>query len=619
MNYGILTYDYSVNGSSVKLNSVTIVSYPDGNTRIYRGDLITIIEKLLTFGIDTYFVMDGAHFFGFIDYYATQQKLPLYDDLKAQGVARINCPAWAIREGLGESYSRKLWIRANSKNSRHKRMYSAAFMNFSAIMGTRDLTDACKMFNITCDRHYKQPEFKEENAFLDLLDNFNKLFFEITGEYYLRPNGVACWTMGGAAKNFYLKLKYPDCKGRLRSYQYTHPQNINYEYALREYGLLPPGLLYQADNYIHTDIKKWDINSLYLATERELPELGKLHKCDISEYEFLDRTDDNYEYILIIKSGMFRKKTGMPAIWHNPFETYSGFIDNKEYITINQPWAVFLPYFQALLKFYNIYDIEIQDVLKARKNPDAAILAFSDKLYPRKAQAREEGNEGLATLVKFFINNLHGKFAQKTIDLKNDYYFDEELKQVCKVPKNYIDEWDEKHFDYIRGAYIYSMAATRVLNDIADFGEYIKSQGDKRPLKDYIIYVDTDCIITPLILPAKMISQTELGKYKLENNFRSFQAIAPKTYFGELPYDLLNPIPHRYKFVCAGINKYSLEKQIEDYFENNIYECSMREISALLLSNHLFTVKVLKRGCGGNYYDTVYRKISSQDFHDREL
>lgn len=599
MNYGVLTFNATQQQNEISLNFVEVLNLTTNKKQTITGGTAKILKSLTTCGIDFIYVLDGSAFFGFIDYYAMQNNLTTFDNLNDNSGfrKRLNVEAWSYRNSENTEYSRKIWLFSTAPNTRHKRLHSVTFMNLSPVTACYTITELLQAVNIN----------STGSKIKDLangLKEFDRLYNSITGLPFLSDKFPAAWTMGGASRSFYLRLAFPNATGnRLKLYQYSHPQNINTEYFLRERKLLSAGLLYLRDNLKHSSsgdalIKKYDVNSLFADREKDLPALGKLHLSSFQEYK-KDKSG-LYEYIFITDYLLLKARPGMPRVFRNPFERYS---NNAEYVEITEEWAVFAPLLEEIKQFYLIEDMSFTTVFKASKIEDKAVKEYVDILYKYKANARACGENGLANLVKYFLVNLHGKFAQKTLKTETIFSYNNFSDAVqSRQAEEIIDEWESKHFDYIRGAYIYAMARVKIMQLIREF-EAVLPVGES--LEEHIFYNDTDSIITDLTAPAEIVDRLELGKLKLEEEFETFQAIKPKVYYGRTKDDKI-------KLTCAGIDKAEVIRQIEEERHTAIENLTDNELEEILTDcNRLYAVKVLMPMKGGRGYAEIQRALTA--------
>lgn len=602
MNYGTLIFNVTQLKDRVSLNYVEALNITTRAYKTLTGGVDKILYDLSCMGVDCFFLLNAGQFFGFIDYYATNRDLPIYDTLKDDSGQRkkITREAWAHHDGEGAQYSRKLWLKSSLPNTRHKRIHAVSFLNFSTVVAVNTVEELCDTLHVDKNLCIGNKPYGLACCLL----RFDEFYYRITDTNFLGNSRPACWTMGGAARNFYLKLRYPEATtNRLKLYHYGHPQNMKLEYFLRECKLLPSGLLYTKDRKTLHEGKfyKYDKNSLFAQIERELPELGALTKSSYNEYK-QDKTGW-YEYIFIVDLLELKARPGMPRVFYNPFERYT---NNAERVEISQKWAVFAPFLEALKDFYIIEDLAITSVYRARKNKDNAIVKYVDTLYDIKQRCRKERHNGLATLVKFFLVNLHGKFAQKSITVPKYLSLDEDTQTVVKTEGDeIIDEWEYKHFDYVRGAYIYTMARVDLMKNLLRFKEVLPA-GDT--LEAHIFYDDTDSIITDLKGPDDIVDPYALGKFKLEEVYTAFECIAPKTYWGRTEANEI-------KLTCAGMDSEEVFATLRVHY-SGLYPHNINSnyyFHKYFSGEYLYPCTLLTRMQGGSGYVTNWRPLSTFD------
>lgn len=506
-------------------------------------DYDKLIEFICGLKFDYIFVYDHYALFSLIDRYIVEKHLNSWSaHKKNDGKAhKVTQDCYAINDGEGAEYTRKLWLRvADSRPnviSRHKRCHAVEFINFSLMTGRRPFESVLDGFGVA--RRIFATVSVKVLELCDLIKAYNLVFAQITHEPYLTPRGVAAWTIGSAAKNLYLAFKFPELERKERGKEYTRRYKTDeaLEEEFRATGLLNAAALYcpgQGEiigtNNIFAKIYKYDVNSLFPSTYRDLPQLGMPVK--MKEKKFFDGSKF-YEYIYTFNYLCLEVKEGMPCMFHDPFKIYKG--GDTSYIEITDRYSIFGNLLAAVTKYYNIVDYELAEVYRCPKFPDPAIRKYVDFIYPLKQKAKEDSKPALYALVKLFLNNLHGKFAQKSF--RRDFELVKDNDGIIrKKYGEYRDEWSVKHFDFIRGAYIYSSAQAKFLTMIFTASAQnarIKNMEGYR-LKDRIFYCDTDSVITdiPLFTPSET-----LGDFKLEGEFKQGFTIAPKIYGLSNSYD----------------------------------------------------------------------------------
>lgn len=583
------------------------IQIAQNNRILYEGNLNNenIFYDILSLRLDYVYVWEAPILFAFMDVFANKKQLKNYDTLKQaceQKYMNVTDESISYKDGLGVYFQRKLWLRTNKANStdRHKRLSSTAFINLSNYFGGKELTKILEAFNIT--------EKNKAKATFQLLQDFNEFIKTITGLNFIKSTGAPIsWSMGGIAKRFYLKLYAPSSANPQKEYTERNPQNKAIEYELREANLLLPGILYLKDTLKHSNLFKFDKNSLFPFAERRLPFFSVPREATFEEWQayiyssnysdFPLIPPDTTEFILIFDNLELKLKKGFPAIFKEPGKVYKG--KNSKRVFLDKQ-AFFGVYLNMLLNFYDINDFTAVKVYKMRCYEDKAINNYVEHLYQFKVNIKngtiQEYGLGLYSTVKFLINNLHGKFAQLTLNEEYDYNLNAE-GVITKTVKRISDNWKNSHFDYIRGAYVYALSQVLMLHDLLKLSQKVPDN-----LANHVFYMDTDCIITdiaPVIFARILeVDSVRLGAYKIENKYSVFQAYAPKVYAG---YDNGN-----FCLTTAGLKA----KEIKEYLNEKIY--SWAYLEALSNNNFLVPSTYIKRTPNGCKRVTEFKPITSE-------
>lgn len=576
-------------------NKVAIVNLNENECNVFELNSLTLWRDILALRYDYLYVWDTTVIFAFLDAWANQEKLTNYNDigLNENGYkAKCDCEAISYKDGEGAYYQRKLWLKTAKAGStdRHKRLTATSFINFKNYFGNKSIEDILKAFKInltTSTSKFLLPAY----SMVELLKRFDKFIFEITGMRFIKSTGAPlAWTMGGISKAYYLRLYAPNALSPNRLYQERNIQSKGIEFELRTSNLLLPGLLYMKDKRLRNKCYKYDKNSLFPAAEKDLPFFGIPRKVPFNTVYTLEKTN-KYEFIYLFKNLSLQLKPGKLPIFKEPNTLYHG--KNKTNIFIENQ-AFFSFYYKLLSHFYYITFEDVQAYILL-KTPDRAITKYVDSLYAYKTAAkRGEIDPGLYTVVKYLLNNLHGKFAQLTINAEYDYIRNKD-GIVVKKEKEIKDNWENSHFDYIRGAWVYAKSQAIMLQDLID----LELQG--HDLLKEIFYIDTDCLVTTISdIPT---SDTQLGKYKLEGKFYQFKVYAPKTYFS-INWDSCESSACKYaeyNLTVAGMQK----KEIFDYLQKYYpYDNWFEVLSKIKLPN-----TILKRTPTGCEYVIEWRKL----------
>ena len=201
-------------------------------------------------------------------------------------------------------------------------------------------------------------------------------------------------------------------------------------------------------------------------------------------------------------------------------------------VTLDIPAGRFyggVPYKGATLSFPTgqfrgwYWDVELKpewivDVHEAIGFIDEPVFSdYVTTLYNLRMRYKRTGQKGLETMVKLLLNSLYGKFGQK--EMGTWKALDEDLgeghaKSSAVTNMQYLktDKWYGKplHRDLSRA---HNNAAMQIAS-------YITACG-RRMLRDVmeavpVYYCDTDSVIVAKPLPEDMVDNTELGKWKLE-------------------------------------------------------------------------------------------------------
>lgn len=432
----------------------------------------------------------------------------------------------------GRCYSRKLQIKTpkHGSTNRHARLHLTSYYAIDGFFPSMTPAEISEAYGIPLNSTYWLHR---------LLYKFSKDIFDVTGLSLIGKNGKLNYlTLGGISKDFYLNFYAPNSSYPSLSYMIDFPQSPMTDLILREARLLPPPLLYLRRNQSFKHVFKYDKNSLFPYTELAAPALGNAVKVDLKEFNFNCLNDSKYEYIIVFKRLELTLLPNRAPVLHSPFEEYHG--ENKPYIDINQNYAIFGRLLQSWINHYKISDFEIDAVYRCRKYRDDAIKHFVYNLYNVKATADNIYHRKVA---KNLLNFLHGKFAQ--LPYFETYEYKQDNGILTRQAIDITDKWKTSHFHFIRGAYIYALAQVVMLDEL-----HLAYLNGFNP--DDIIYIDTDCIVTP-VNPDDMadnynfkIDSKMLGAYKVEEEAEEFRAFCPKNYIRFVDGDI--------KLTCAGFD-----------------------------------------------------------------
>lgn len=556
-----------------------------------------IFSDILSFRQKNIYVWDGAAWFAFIDSYAIRHNLINYDALPRINNKPPYCTeeAYSCRDGVGIYYERKLWLKTVKFHSsdRHKRLSSTSFINVSNFFGSQTLEDVANIFGLCKPRSL----ILKAQCLFNIITAFSNQVKNLTDLTLLREDGTLnFWTMGAISKAYYLKLFN---KHYGAGYNEIFPQSKAIEYEMREHNLLLPAILYQKDNLQYSDVYKYDKNSLFPYTEKNIAALGLPVSCAA----YIPQA--RYEYIHVFEDLQLELKAGLPDLFKPPRLRFSG--HKRGYFLDKQ--AFFDTYLNSLLYFYDIVSYKSVKLYRCVKYKDPAIVEFVDTLYTYKTAAKGSNLYGLA---KYFINNLHGKMAQLTLNEKINYEVSEN-GILQRSRGEIIDMWERSHFDYIRGAYIYALSQSHMLKIFARLDEWLKKY-QHTTLNDVLLYSDTDSMITTLtpdiLNKANIkISAKELGAFKIEEIYNAFRAYAPKTYAGITTDNEL-------KITCAGKNKYQILDYIKGISDPLQYLATAPQVPCTILTRTAKGAKYITQMI--NFTSDIEEGLYESDYANRK-
>lgn len=173
---------------------------------------------------------------------------------------------------------------------------------------------------------------------------------------------------------------------------------------------------------------------------------------------------------------------------------------------------------------------------------------YVTELYSLREQYKKSGDKARDLLVKILLNSLYGKFGQRQYsrwEAVGEYERSVIHRESYGIER-YEDMYDNEFKDYLQIAdQIYSASKEEIhepsINSVMSIAGYITTMArsvlweamasiiDKN---GELYYCDTDSIFTNIKLPKEITSQTELGKWALEDTIPKGEAefIAPKHY-----------------------------------------------------------------------------------------
>lgn len=591
-----ITYDYTAEGGKARITRAT-AARGDGRRLEWGGEdvLSQIVQDLTNRGATLVYCWDMAELGAYLEYYALSNGLSHYDEANKQkgrkGVAE-QCYNILYTGNFG-ILSARITLRRTAKTHDYGGgniggLHTVEYRGLAPLFGGGEFEQVIKDFNVGGDT----PAARGINLAYTFFNTFEKL----TGEKYLQAGVLTrVYTIGASATREYLHIKYGKGKG-LEAYHREFYAAERMEDYLRARKLLLGGLCafpYEVRGKLFEGVtlNKYDVNSLHPAKANECGSLGYPERTTFEDFAHNERTEE-YAYIIIFDYALLFRRDGAPDLFYNPFTHEGGAV-----IEINEEWAVFGELFRALQLFYQFEDFNVKAVLRCRRKPDLAIIAFNDKYSRLKIEAKQTHNFSVYMFAKLHLNALIGKWAQASKYREILAAYDREQDTVIHAAGKLVNKWEKKHFDYIRGAYVYVMSRVQVMRDIFEL------TADTDNPRAHHFYTDTDSIVTDLEMSADRLSDVELGKYKLEKRYSAFGVIALKTYYGVTT-------DGDEELIAAGMRKGSILAQVRDKYGGDLPPALTWKA---LTSGEEFTLRAHMTISGGSVFHDFPVKLGKID------
>lgn len=198
--------------------------------------------------------------------------------------------------------------------------------------------------------------------------------------------------------------------------------------------------------------------------------------------------------------------------------------------------------------FFPIWGCELKEAIK--NNCSVYVLdehiykeeyifkVFIENIYKLRLEAKKENNKVMILFYKNIMNSLYGKFGQKVF---NKTAICENMNDIYKLLKNdmfnMVDveilnddlmllEYKEDEQEYTSIGKLVRLSSFIASKSRCNLSAGMRNVGHKN-----VYYCDTDSIFTSVKLSDEFISETELGKYKLEDTCTKAIFIAKKVYY----------------------------------------------------------------------------------------
>ena len=593
-----LEYDYEYANGRAYISYACAVRL-DGVRRLeWSGEdaLQNLCRGLNNAGAKYVFCWDFPFFGAFLDYAALKAGLPEYKNAKKREGRGRRGPGeecWSALYTAGRGMMNfRLTLARTAKTHDYGGgkiggLHTVEYRGISVFFQGENRVDVERKFDATGSR---------EDRGLKILAGFFPCMSKMCGEECKTDEFLrSVYTIGGAAKRVYLRIRYGD-HAKLSAYHKDHFADERVDDYFRDRRLLLSGMCFfgQAARavLIESELTKYDVNGLYSATANDVGELSYPRRATWEEFG-RDR-NPGVTYIVVVRGLEMYRKKDMPPAFTAPFDDYDG---DPDHIVISSKFALFRELWDALHQYYIFEEFEVVDVFRLERKDDPAIRKYNDKFVIEKKTAQERGDEVMRSFAKSFLNTLIGKFSQKTKYREILARYNQQTDMVEFDHGAVIDNWGRGHFDFIRGAYIYTCARVRVMGDIA---RYCAGAGGAVA---HHVYTDTDSIVTDMKFPDDAIDDEILGRYKVEERYKAFGVFAKKVYYGrtEAGED---------KVTAAGIPRGMVVDEIHDTYGEGL---TARETWDVLKLPNAYPVPVVRRVHGGAVYDVMPVKLAEID------
>ncbi len=439
-----------------------------------------------------------------------------------------------------------------------------------------------ELSNIFCSK-YKKLSFNQE---INILENYltNELFKEELQHYclndvlvlnegfenflrYIRTNlciePLESLSLPGISLRYFRSKFYDDIAHPIERLSSNKDIFIRKSYRGGIVELFKPHLI---------DGFHYDVNSLY-------PYIMKSFPMPIGIGEWNDIQDiDNF-------FGFVKVEVTSPEYDHKPFLNY--YDEKLGLITPIGSWVEV--YFSEEIKYALTLGYKFKYLKGISYKRDIIFDKFVDSLYNLRLSYPK--GSPLNIITKLLLNSLYGRFGMKTEMLKSEIIDNVDIKKYVSIydvvnistfkhkslinfqeipaedklyrllQENYINLEQYKSFSKKKSS-INESSAVQIASAITAYARIFMDKF-KRDSNLDVYYSDTDSIFCKNPLPLEFISNTELGKFKLENRISEAIFLLPKVY-------MLKTFDNKTIIKCKGLSSELLSDiDIYDIFFNS--------------------------------------------------
>lgn len=579
---GVVQYSFEKFDIGNRITRIEVLLL-NGERKDFEGAeaLSALFEWSVCAGVNMLYVWDFYIFGMFCDTWALRSGIPQYsEDIKKNEYGQVQEECWsALYSGnngiLNFRYTgqrtHRVW---KHENLRVGGFHQVEVRGLCAYYGSRHRAEISQNLGIV------ERDTVEELKIL--LDACAEGYEAVTGTSFFDPQFVvSTYSPGGAGQQLYLKLRYNKTrKAGLKAYQKEHPQSEAVEDYYRQRKLLLGGICYANRRLVGTLLlsrantwRKYDANGLYSSVCIDAGELGEPEESDFETFK-KDKSGE-YAYIITVYGLTMFLKPHRAEVFNDPFTA-----DQSSTIMIENEYALWGELWEALEEYYYIEEYKVINVMRCKKRADPAMAEYMHKVLDLKAHAKIDNNKPAYLISKIFANALLGRFSQHHKYTTFEPFYDKEQDIVLFRAAGWNNEWEPRHFDYLRGSYIYTLARVKVMIDA------LCALGDD--MQYSWAYTDTDSIVTNKPFPAAMLDATASGKYKVEETYQCFGIVCKKCYYGR-------NVAGEDCYTLAGIPK----RKFLEYIHNTFPSATPRELFEYIKNDSELSLEVRTRARGG--------------------
>lgn len=354
------------------------------------------------------------------------------------------------------------------------------------------------------------------------------LFWEIAGRYKTNP-GISLPSM---AMNIYLTKDLPKWRYKSIRSNYNRPK-----WHSRENEAFIGGKVeayYKGTPLAGDRLYKFDINSQYPSVmllpmpishsiaipiqDGSVPPVPDDDKCRL--YSVWVNIGRGNKYADLGGPGKRHEEDGVKRLYY-PVGRYKALLWQEEYRIFREMGFI------EKVTLVSVY------------NSEPILRDFVEYFYEKRLSYKKAGNYAYEAIYKLILNSLYGKFGQKskskwkkvknrrladTLKRMGDY---EKINTVVYEKKTYAIAADGV-FEYEPpkdGAAYSSIMSIAGFITSAGRAKLIRAKKEVIDLGGRVYYCDTDSIVCNVYLPDCLVHPTQLGKFKLEEEFDSSELI----------------------------------------------------------------------------------------------